>query len=241
MSGFELMNQQIKARQRIDGVVSRFIHSLNRQELSDEEKFSAVEKNDLLSPEKPADNQPVSETVKNFEIASGKSSSVRDVEIENLAEDGIEKNTCRINGEKKPNIEEIKEMDRDLRDSKLKLVRFKVLFIKRDYEHAFEESEDLISTNIDGSGFAAWKIAEFIQRLAQKQTRVPEKWLKKNYPPPEYRAGSMLIGLPDKDKKYLRVYHQVLDRYQREKFEYEEEQIDVLREIRDGIRKNKKT
>ena len=58
----------------------------------------------------------------------------------------------------------------------LKLVRYKVLFVKREYEHAFEEQEDLVSENLDGAAFTAWKTAEFIQRLAEMETRVPEKW-----------------------------------------------------------------
>lgn len=33
-------------------------------------------------------------------------------------------------------------MERDLHDDTLKLVRYKVLFVKREYEHAFPEQED---------------------------------------------------------------------------------------------------
>ncbi len=237
-SGLELMNERMQGRQKIDGVVSRFIYSLNRRDLSGQEKISGIEKFDLpLSEERK--HKP--DTNENDGVVTGNTPLFQNFEIENSTAAEIEKNADRINFENTSEVKEIEKMDRDLRDSKLKLVRFKVLFVKRNYEYAFEESEDLISTNIDSSGFTAWKIAEFIQRMAKKQTRVPEKWLRKNYPPPEYREGKMLLGLPDGDKKYLRVYHQVLDRYQREKFEYEEEQIDVLREIRDGLREIKKT
>ncbi len=138
-------------------------------------------------------------------------------------------------------------MDRDLHDDMLKLVRYKVLFVKREYEHAFEEQEDLVSENMEGTAFTAWKIAEFIQKLSDLDTRVPEKWA--NYPQNREhkiywkevetngRKQKYLLGLPDEDKKYLRIYHEVLDRYPREKFKYEEQQIDVLREIRDGLEK----
>src|SRR5688500_18495513 len=37
------------------------------------------------------------------------------------------------------------KMDRDLRDDMLKLIRYKVLFVKREDEHAFPEQEDLVS------------------------------------------------------------------------------------------------
>jgi len=130
-------------------------------------------------------------------------------------------------------------MDTNLNDDLLKLVRFKILFIKRDYEHAFPEQEELVYDNIDGTAFTAWKIAEFIQGLGRKETGVPHKWTKKTpgdrYPGDGHVSGEHLISLPEDDKKYLRVYFQVLERYHREKFRYEETQVDVLREIRDRI------
>src|SRR5262249_49679638 len=66
---------------------------------------------------------------------------------------------------------------------------------------------------------------------------IPEKWRSHNYPPDErrYRIGHDLKGLPDDDKKYLRVYYEVLDRYPREPLKYEEDQLKVLREIPDKI------
>jgi len=130
-----------------------------------------------------------------------------------------------------------RKMDRDLRDDMLKLVRYKVLFVKREYEHAFREQEDLVSENMDGPAFTAWKVAEFIQGLAKHQTVVPTKW-GKTYPE-GYRTGDVLTGLPDEDKKYLRVYFEVMDRYPREKFKYEEEQISVLEDIRDELKKKR--
>jgi hypothetical protein len=141
------------------------------------------------------------------------------------------------NGAAKTLTKEMKTMDRDLHDDMLKLVRYKILFVKREYEHAFTEEEDLVSDNMDGTAFTAWKAAEFIQRLqsSDSQVRVPGKW--GSYPPEQYRSKGYLKGLPEEDKKYLRVYFEVLDRYPREKFKYEEQQIRVLEEIRDGIHK----
>ena len=126
--------------------------------------------------------------------------------------------------------------DRNLRDDLLKLVRYKVLFVKREYEHAFAEQEGLIAENLDDASFTAWKAAEFIQRLANGSTKVPEKWLTRNYPPAKYRAGTTLKGLPEEDKKYLRVFYQVVERYPREKFKFEEQQIEVLEQISDNIK-----
>lgn len=132
-------------------------------------------------------------------------------------------------------------MDRDLHDDMLKLVRYKILFVKREFEAAFDEDEDLVSDNMDASAFTAWKIAQFIQDLkaeGDRRVRVPSKWGTR-YPSVQrenYVRDGYLIGFPPEDKKYLRVYYEVLDRYPREKFKYEEQQIEVLREIRDEMR-----
>lgn len=137
-------------------------------------------------------------------------------------------------------------LDKNLRDDMLKLVRYKILFVKREYEHAFPEQEDLVYDNLDGNAFTAWKIAEFIQELARVKdetsaegrarvgVRVPHKWIDKKYAE-EYWKDGYLTGLPHEDKKYLRVFYQVLERYPREKFRHDERQIEVLEEIRDRM------
>ena len=137
--------------------------------------------------------------------------------------------------------EESKMAEKDLRDDMLKLVRYKVLFVKRDLEYAFPEREELVPDNIDATGYTAWKIAEFIQDL--KDTEIPRKWRDKKYPRDVTNEASSPLGPPPKineldeeDKKYLRVYFEVLDRYPRERFKYEERQIEVLEEIRDKMK-----
>jgi ABC-type Fe3+ transport system substrate-binding protein len=124
--------------------------------------------------------------------------------------------------------------DKDLNDDMLKLVRYKILFVKRDYEHAFDEEEELVSDNTDEAGYTAWKVAQFIQRLSKDEdVPVPKAW--KDYPDAEYVKTKdnvrVLTGFPEDDKKYLRLYYEVLQRYAREKFKYEETQIDILRDI----------
>jgi len=146
-------------------------------------------------------------------------------------------------------IKEIRHMpDTNLNDDMLKLVRYKILFVKREYETAFDEREDLVSDNMSSSAFTAWKIAEFVQNI--HDYRLPAKWENRSYPeswdrPDTYflsdkdRADAKyaklpenrLKALPEEDKKYLRVYFEVLERYPREKFKYEEQQIEILREI----------
>src|SRR5262245_11265360 len=130
--------------------------------------------------------------------------------------------------------------DKNLRDDLLKLVQYKILFLKRNYEHAFPEQEELVTDNLDEAGYTAWKIAAFIQQLReQRHTTVPEKW--KQYPPndPRYRDGNTLVGFPERDKKYLRVYYKVLGRWPREAFKFEEKQIAVLKQIRDNLKRTR--
>jgi len=132
-----------------------------------------------------------------------------------------------------PEKEERKMADRDLRgDDELKLVRYKILFVKRDYEYAFKEQEELVYENIGESDYSGWKIAEFIQKL--NEVDIPDLWLKKNFPRLATK-GDKIKNLEEEDKKYLRVYFEVLDRYPREKFRHDEEQIKVLKDIRDRL------
>ncbi len=130
--------------------------------------------------------------------------------------------------------------DTNLNDDMLKLVRYKILFIRRDYEHAFPEQEELVFDNMTDSAFTAWKIAEFIQSL--DRTEVPTKWREKvpPYPPKQERRivdgreTWVIHSLPETDKKHLRVYFEVLQRYAREKLKYEEDQLDALRGIKEA-------
>jgi quinol monooxygenase YgiN len=125
--------------------------------------------------------------------------------------------------------------DTDLRDDMLKLVYYKILFVKRDLEYTFPEKEELVAENIDESGYTAWKIAEFIQDL--ENINIPRKWRDKNYPRDTTNETAPKIDtLAEEDKKYLRVYYEVLERYPRERFKYEERQIEVLEQIRDKLR-----
>ncbi len=129
-----------------------------------------------------------------------------------------------------PSKEERRMPDTNLNDDMLKLVRYKILFVKRDYEHAFGEVEELVKENTTATAYAGWKIAEFIQHLDERNTPLPKKWKEKDYPSEaKHKSGDWLLGLPDGDKKYLRVFFEVLDRYVREKLEYEEDHLSILR------------
>jgi hypothetical protein len=133
----------------------------------------------------------------------------------------------------------LKMADRNLSDDQLKLVRYKILFVKRDYEVAFGEREDLVYDNMTGEAFTAWKVAEFIQRLGH--VVVPYSWRKKDYPrtfttdekDPAKKMDVFIERLGERDKKYLRVFYEVLERYVRE--EDEDDEVTVLKDIKKAI------
>lgn len=128
-------------------------------------------------------------------------------------------------------------MEKNLSGDELKLVRYKILFVKRDHEVVLEERDELLSDDMSDSDFVGWKIADFMGRLAE--TPVPQKWIDKKYPREFANKLNPMIGsLESADKKYLRVYFEILDRYPREEFHYQERQVEVLEEIREAI-KNK--
>lgn len=132
--------------------------------------------------------------------------------------------------------EHVQMPDMDLSGEQLKLVRYKILFVKRDYEYVFPEVEELVPDNTDANGYTAWKIAEFIQHLHKGETPVPPPW--GDYPKDYIKTANgkkYLLGFPEGDKKYLRVYFDVLQRYDREPLKYEQDQLAVLREIRNEL------
>jgi hypothetical protein len=160
-------------------------------------------------------------------------------ETTTLQPDSISEETVQTNQKEMRNMS-----DTNLSDDMLKLVRYKILFVKRDYEVAFDETEELVSDNTTPTAYTAWKVAEFIQNLGSNN--VPDKWgggadrqKKPKYPDKaryDDRNGVWVIDrLPEDDKKYLRVYFEVLDRYPREKFKYEERHIEILEDIRDKM------
>ena len=125
-------------------------------------------------------------------------------------------------------------MDGDLSGDTLKLVRYKILFVKRDGEHAFGEQEELVCGNMDASAFTARKIEEFLQNM--QASEVDALGNLKDYDA-KYRKDGKLIGLDESDKKYLRVYFEVLERYPREKSKHDEDQLKLLRKTLSDDRK----
>lgn len=132
--------------------------------------------------------------------------------------------------------------DKSLSDDALKLVRYRILFVKRGYEAVLAHDSSLVHDNLAPEDFVAWKISEFSRRLAE--VPVPPAWGgtasdRPRYPLAATRTDSTwyINKLDPDDEKYLRVSYEVINRSTRERFEYEEDQVAVLRQIRDNLDK----
>lgn len=207
-SGVELLGQRIKAGQRIDGVVSRIVHALSGA------PNSSSGGQEQMRPPTPAPLARQEQLLR----------------IEATPEAEVETDEAPGRGFDPPDL-----MDTDLSGEMLKLVRYQVLFVRRDCEHAFAETEAMIAESLDGEAFTAWKIAEFMQALGRGEIPIPERWRNKHYPPQECIRDGKLIDLPPEDRKYLRLKYEVLDRYPRQSFNHEKRQVRVLKQIRDAI------
>jgi hypothetical protein len=100
-------------------------------------------------------------------------------------------------------------IDQDLSGDDLKLVRFKILYTKRDHEKILDHGEKLVNYSTTLNDFGGLVTCEWVQANPGKVK-------------------------PD-DAKYLRTFVEVLARYPKQEKEYDRQQVEVLREIKDAI------
>ena len=227
--------------QRIDAVVSRIVHSLGgtsgaRGNPNNDQAILLIATADRVRGQLKVEQSSPAPNPNEHRLAQG---NPGDLKVEAMADvtddaDGDCVKTHKPEG----------SIDKDLSGDFLKLIRYKVLFVKRGYEVAFPEQEEIVADNTTATEYIAWKVAQFVQQL--DGVEVPSKWGKYEDDRPKYPAESKQIDsngkkmwvineLPDDDKKYLRVFFEVLDRYPRQKFNYETRQIKVLEQIRDRL------
>ena len=224
VNAIEMLGHRAKGRQTIDGIVSRIAHTLSQTpggRIKHENKATAILVRDVHPEAVEGTVDPGSALV-----AKGLGQPGRTQTIERADE-----------GDSRSRDEERKnQRDTNLNDDTLKLVRYKILFVKRGYEATFPEKEELIGDDLSEAAFTNWKMAEFIQHL--DEIEIPRLWREKNYP--KLQTGDhperMIHSLPEEDKKYLRVFYEVLARYPRYKRNHRRRQLSALKSIRDAIR-----
>jgi hypothetical protein len=136
-----------------------------------------------------------------------------------------------------PSDDEVCENDPEaFRGDRLKLVRWRICFVRHGDESSFPPHEELIADDLAPGVFEAWKSAEFVQSLTdpKKAPEVPEKWL--GWLPAACRhANGKLRRLPPGDMKYLRVFFEIIRYSKRERLHFETRQLKVLREIANNL------
>ncbi len=92
----------------------------------------------------------------------------------------------------------------------LKIVRYRIVFTKRDYETTLKEGEEALNDFTEAAAFAQLKMAQFVRDLKQDGGIRPKVWRDKNYP--QGVNGDLYHKIPDEDRKYVRVIFAVLYR-----------------------------
>ena len=100
--------------------------------------------------------------------------------------------------------------DMDLSDDQVKLVRYKVLDLRRGGENVLFSGEELLWENMTADAYKVRVTAKFMRT-----------------------AGGLAI--PEADLSFLRVWFEVLDRYEREKLHYDEQNLIKLQGIVDQL------
>lgn len=101
-------------------------------------------------------------------------------------------------------------LDQDLSGDDLKLVRYRILQTRRDREEILTRGEILVNYSTTVHDLGGLLRSEFV------------------------REHAALVREPG-DERYIRTVVEVIARYPKREQEYEREQVEVLREIRDRI------
>jgi hypothetical protein len=123
--------------------------------------------------------------------------------------------------------------DQDLGGEDLKVVRYRIIFTKRDFEAVLDGAEEeIVDYPTDGGSFGGLKVAEFMGKLTAGAVDLPVEWRgKKDYPPK--KEGKWRI--PRDDRRYIKFVYEVIRTIEREEPAYEKDEVKVLRQIRDAI------
>jgi len=113
-----------------------------------------------------------------------------------------------------------------LADDMVKLVAYTIVSLKRGQERIMDGGEGsvIVTDNMTGSAFTSWIMAKYLQ----EEIEVP-------CDPAGKKQRADLI--PSEDLKYLRVYYVVSNRWPRESLEFEQKQVERLKEIRNELAK----
>jgi|SRR5262245_12731198 len=136
-------------------------------------------------------------------------------------------------------MEVSKMSDQDLRGDDLKLVRYVVLFTRRDLEVAFPEKTELVTYSTTLGDYQGAKKAEFLRQIDADPIPRPQRWIDNDYPESKYRDtdGKKFRDLPKDDiDEFLKVNVQILERYDKEESAYDKDQVKELKGIKEALK-----
>src|SRR5260370_30719989 len=131
---------------------------------------------------------------------------------------------AKANGNLSPVYKEMNEMpDQELSADELKVVRYRIVFKKRDLEVTLHANEELVSYDTDGASFGALKIAEYMGRVKEGRLNPPHKFVEEEYA--GAKPNSIKWSIPDEDKRNIGFLFEGIRRRPGEKKEYDPEAI----------------
>lgn len=123
-------------------------------------------------------------------------------------------------------------MNTQFYDSNVATVDYQILFTKRDFETVLEWGTTAVAKAMTGSGFASWKIAQFIRETDENGIKIPSEWkaadIAKLTEPAAVKGGRKLNKLY---LEFLQVEYQVLSSLDRKPSKYDKDEVDVLQQI----------
>jgi hypothetical protein len=112
--------------------------------------------------------------------------------------------------------------DQDFGGDDLKVVRYRIIYTKRDHEAFLEDGDMLIDYRTNAGELGGLIIASFMEKVQKKQIKLPSK------------VGN---DISVDDRRYVKVTVEVVGRFPRESGEYDRRKIQELEGIHDAITK----
>jgi hypothetical protein len=133
--------------------------------------------------------------------------------------------------------------DQDLGGEDLKVVRYRIIFTKRDFEEDLDKGEETVNYPTNGGSFGGLKVAQFMGALSRNGRLIPPTWTEGCYPWKSWREEhdppgadpKKYYSIPDEDLRYITFLYEVLRHVEREEKEYDKEQVRILRGIQERL------
>ena len=121
-------------------------------------------------------------------------------------------------------------------DETVKLVEYTIVSIKPCDERIIKRGQVIYADDMEDDGFAAWVLARYLQGEDDDDNAHDHRREGRSDDGDDDRERERSRRLPRNEKRYLRVYHRVLESWRRPDDCCDNRQIDVLRDIERAIR-----